>query len=162
LFAAHESSLRGSFYRVLAALQGGVGGAPVQTSGHVGILGALDKLFRYNSGHLHELGLALIAYAVLEGVEGVGLWRTRRWAEYLTFIATTLLLPLEIYELLERVTVLRILGFVLNVAVVVYLIWAKRLFGVRGGGAEDERERYRDMNWEALERATPPGTVPAR
>jgi uncharacterized membrane protein (DUF2068 family) len=134
----------------------------VVSSGHVGILGFLDKIFSYSKGHLHLVGVAHVAYAVLEGVEGVGLWLTKRWAEYLTFVATTLLLPLEVYEMLDRFTVLKFLGFLLNLAVVAYLIFAKRLFGVRGGGAEDERERYRDMNWEALERATPSGTVPVK
>ena len=42
------------------------------------------------------------AYALLEGVEAVGLWFAQRWAEYLTFVATTALLPLEIWEALER------------------------------------------------------------
>ena len=57
-------------------------------------------------------------YAVLEGVEAVGLWLQKRWAEYLTFIATTLLLPLEIYEL-TKVSPLKVLTLIMNVAVVV-------------------------------------------
>ena len=36
---------------------------------------------------------------------GGRLWLQKRWAEYLTFISTSALLPLEIYELIERVTV---------------------------------------------------------
>jgi uncharacterized membrane protein (DUF2068 family) len=156
LFASHESSLRDSFYKVLTALQGGVAGGPVQTSGHVGILHELDKLFSLRSGTLHGVAFALIGYAVLEGVEAIGLWYTKRWAEYLTFLATTLLLPLEIYELIHKQSPLKIIGFVVNVAVVVYLLYAKRLFGLRGGGAADEELRARDMSWEAIERSTPP------
>jgi uncharacterized membrane protein (DUF2068 family) len=155
-FAGDEHSLRGAYYRILTAIQGGVAGGPVQTSGHVGILHELDRLFTLRSGTLREVAIGLIAFGLLEGVEAVGLWRGRRWAEYLTFIATTLLLPLEIYELLHRQSVLKIIGFLINVAVVVYLIYAKRLFGVRGGGAVDEAERTRDTSWEAVQRATPP------
>ena len=33
-----------------------------------------------------------------QGIEAVGLWYTKRWAEYLTFIATTILLPLETHR----------------------------------------------------------------
>ncbi len=44
----------------------------------------------------------------------------------------------------------------INLAVVIYLIYAKRLFGVRGGGAVDERERERDSGWEAITRTAPP------
>jgi hypothetical protein len=40
----------------------------------------------------------------------------------------------------------------------VYLLFAKRLFGLRGGGEADERERARGMSWETIERATPPFT----
>jgi uncharacterized membrane protein (DUF2068 family) len=154
LFAADRAHLREAFYRVLTALQGGVAGGPVQTGGHVGILHELDKLFTLRAGTLKEVGFALLAYALLEGAEAVGLWLTKRWAEYLTFISTTALLPLEIYELIHSATVLKAIGFLINVAVVAYLLWRKRLFGLRGGAAADDAERARDMGWEAIERAT--------
>jgi uncharacterized membrane protein (DUF2068 family) len=154
-FAGNETSLRNAYYRILTDLQGGVAGGPVQNSGHVGILHELDRLFSLRSGTLREVGIALLAYGVLEGIEAVGLWYTKRWAEYLTFIATTVLLPLEIYELAHRVSALKIIGFIVNVAVVVYLLYAKRLFGLRGGGKADEDLREMDMSWEALEHATP-------
>jgi uncharacterized membrane protein (DUF2068 family) len=162
-FASHESSLRDKFYRVLTDLQGGVAGGPVQTSGHVGFLHELDKLFSLRSGTLREVGFGLLAYGVLEGVEAIGLWFAKRWAEYLTFLSTTILLPLEVYEILKRQSALKIIGFVINLAVVVYLLFAKRLFGLRGGGAADEAERRADMSWEALEQITPPyRELPAR
>ncbi len=151
-FAADRKSLRDAFYRVLTALQGGVAGGPVQTTGHVGIVHELDKLFAYRTGTLKEVGAALLVYAVLEGVEAVGLWMGKRWAEYLTFIATSLLLPLEIYEIIHGGTVLKVIGFLINVAVVVWLLFKKRLFGLRGGGAAEEAARAREMTWEHLER----------
>jgi uncharacterized membrane protein (DUF2068 family) len=157
--AGHEASVRTRFYRILADLQGGVAGGPVQTSGHVGILGEFDKLFSLRSGTLRELGIALLGYGLIEGVEAIGLWLTKRWAEYLTFLATTLLLPLEIYEIIHKGTALKVIGFIINLAVVVYLLFAKRLFGLRGGGAADERERARGMSWEMIERASPPFTA---
>ena len=155
-FAGNEKSLRNAYYRILTDLQGGVAGGPVQNSGHVGILHELDRLFSLRSGTLREVGIALLAYGLLEGIEAVGLWYTKRWAEYLTFIATTVLLPLEIYELSHRVSALKIIGFIVNVAVVVYLLYAKRLFGLRGGGTADEDLREMDMSWDAIEHATPP------
>ncbi|HET6865733.1 MAG TPA: DUF2127 domain-containing protein [Solirubrobacteraceae bacterium] len=157
--AGNEASIRSRFYRILADLQGGVAGGPVQTSGHVGILGEFDKLFSLHSGTLRGLGIALLSYGLLEGVEAVGLWLTKRWAEYLTFLATTILLPLEIYEIIHKGTALKVIGFLVNLAVVVYLLFAKRLFGLRGGGAADERERAHGMSWETIERATPPFTT---
>ncbi len=154
LFAANGQSLHSAFFRILAAVQGGVGGGPVQASGHIGILRELDRLFTLSSGRLRELGVALLLYGALEGVEAVGLWFMQRWAEYLTLVSTTILLPLEIYEIVHKASVLKVIGFLINVAVVAYLLLHKRLFGLRGGGAADQALRDEDMGWDAIERST--------
>jgi len=159
VLAAHEHSAHAEFERVLAALQTGVAGGVVQTRGRVGIIGELDKLLSLRTRTLHELGFGLLGYGVLEGIEAVGLWLTKRWAEYLTFTATVIPLPLEVYEIIDRVSVLKVIGFVINLAIVIYLLVAKRLFGLRGGGKVDEAERAAGMSWEALEGAVP--SVPA-
>jgi uncharacterized membrane protein (DUF2068 family) len=163
LFTAHQVQLRDTFYRVVADLQHTTGGAPVQ-SGHVGVLHELDRLFSLRAGTLHLVGAAVTVYAVLEGIEAIGLWYQKRWAEYLTFIATTALLPLEIYELTRTVSPLKIIALIVNIAVVVYLLRAKRLFGFNGGAAAELAERERDVGWEALERTAPEqgGLAPAR
>ena len=157
-FASNRERLQDTFFRVVTDLQGGVAGGPVQTS-HVGIVHELDRLFSLKSSTLHLLAAAVLAFAVLEGVEAVGLWYQRRWAEYLTFVATTVFLPLEVYEIVHRLSPLKILAFVVNVAIVVYLLIAKRLFGIRGGGAAEHAERARDVGWEAIERASPPSVA---
>jgi uncharacterized membrane protein (DUF2068 family) len=154
LFARHQGELRDDFYRVVADLQHGAGGAPVQ-SGHVGVVHELDRLFSLRSGTLHLVAAGVGAYAVLEGVEAVGLWFAQRWAEYLTFVATCLFLPLEVYELTQKLSPLKIVALVVNIAVVVYLLYAKRLFGFRGGAVAERAERERDVGWQALERSTP-------
>jgi hypothetical protein len=69
--AGNEASVRTRFYRILTDLQDGVAGGPVQTSGHVGILGAFDKLFSLQYGTLRELGIALLSYGVLEGASSI-------------------------------------------------------------------------------------------
>ena len=108
------------------------------------------------------LGIAVAAYASLEGVEAVGLWTGQRWAEYLTFIATVVFVPYEIYELTKSITALKLVTLIVNVAIVLYLIIAKRLFGVRGGGKAERAEYQRDTGWGAIERATPqPGRTPS-
>jgi len=81
--------------------------------------------------HLHASELRIAAlfalgYGVLELVEGTGLWLDRLWAEYLTVIATSLLLPVEIYELVRRPTVWKAGGIVVNIAIVVYLAYLLR------------------------------------
>jgi uncharacterized membrane protein (DUF2068 family) len=156
VFAAKQNTLRDPAYKVLSDIQGSLGGP---ASSH-GFLHGIRHLFSIQNGTLTKIGLLVSAYAVLEGVEAVGLWYQKRWAEYLTFIATAVFLPIEIYELLETASVLKAITFLLNLAVVIYLLVAKRLFGLRGGAAAEAAERQHDAGWPALERATPGGVAP--
>jgi uncharacterized membrane protein (DUF2068 family) len=152
LFASHRQSFRDRFYRVVTDLQGGVAGSGRV---HHGLLGEIDKAFTLQSSRLHLFAAIILVYAAVEGIEAVGLWYQRRWAEYLTFLVTASLLPLEVYEIVTRLSPLKILAFVINVAVVVYLLFAKRLFGLRGGARADEEIRATDVGWGALERTAP-------
>jgi uncharacterized membrane protein (DUF2068 family) len=158
VFVGNRAELSTTFFRVVDAVQGGVGG-PTGPTG-TGILGQLEKAFAARPLTLQLVGLVLAGYAVLEGVEAIGLWRGRRWAEYLTFVATALLLIPEVYELTHTVTALKVATLVINLAVVAYLLVAKRLFGLRGGGRADAAERSEDSGWAALERVTPAGPAP--
>ncbi len=156
LFASDRAALNAEFTRILNDLQGGAGG-PMATSNH-GIVHDLQYLFAVNIGNLYLVGAAVAAYAVLEGVEAIGLWFAKRWAEYLTFVATIVFLPYEIHELIKSVTALKVLALIINLAVAAYLLFAKRLFGLHGGGRAERAEREADTGWNAIERATPRGT----
>jgi uncharacterized membrane protein (DUF2068 family) len=152
VFASHRDALRGRFYRAIVDLQTGAnGGRPAQH----GLLHDVERAFSLQSNTLRLVGAVFAAYAIVEGIEAWGLWYQKRWAEYLTFLVTTSLLPLEVYELVHRLSPFKVVAFVINVAVVAYLLWAKRLFGIRGGVAAEERERAQDIGWEALERTAP-------
>lgn len=63
------------------------------------------------------------AYAGLFLVEGVGLWRGLHWAEVLTVIATSSLIPLEIFEFARRPSVNKVLVIAANVAILAYVVW---------------------------------------
>jgi uncharacterized membrane protein (DUF2068 family) len=78
--------------------------------------------------HVTIVALALLLYAALETTEGIGLAMRRRWAEYLTVLATAVLIPFELVEVDHRVTVFRVGALLVNVAVVAYLAYRKRLF----------------------------------
>ncbi len=154
LFAADRATLRHTFYKVITDLQGGV--AAAQTHSSHGLLHDLDNAFTTSSSHLHLVGGVLLAYGVIELIEAVGLWYQRRWAEYLTFLVTASLLPLEVYEIANRPTLFKAVALIINALVVVYLLLAKRLFGLRGGTAAERAIDERDQGWPALERAAPP------
>jgi uncharacterized membrane protein (DUF2068 family) len=157
VFAADRKTLRDTFYKVMADLQGGVASSRLNAT-H-GFWHDLSNAFTTSSSRLHLLGAVLLVYGTVEGIEAVGLWYQRRWAEYLTFIVTMSLLPLEVYEIADHATPFKILALMINVVVVVYLLLAKRLFGLRGGVAANEVESAHDRGREALERATPPHLV---
>jgi uncharacterized membrane protein (DUF2068 family) len=105
------------------------------------IVRELHRFLHVGKGAVTILAVTALAYWVVEGVEAVGLWRERRWAEYLTAVATAGFLPFEVNELIKRVTVLRLGALVVNIAILVWLVWRKRLFGVRGGPTAKADER---------------------
>ena len=158
LFARDRAVLNEDFTRILNDLQGGVGG-PVNTSSH-GVVHDLRRLFAVNITNLYLLAAVAAAYAALEGTEAVGLWLGRRWAEYLTFVATVIFVPYEIYELTKSVSALKVIALVINLAIVAYLLIAKRLFGLRGGGKAERAEHDKDTGWAPIERATPAPLAP--
>jgi len=153
LFAGHKAALNADFTRILHDLQGGLGG-PMASSRH-GVVHDLQRLFAVSIRNLYVLGVAIAAYAVVQGVEAIGLWLGRRWAAYLTFVETAVFVPYEIYELTKSVTTLKVLALVINLAIVAYLLFSKRLFGLRGGGRAERAEYDADVGWPAIERATP-------
>jgi uncharacterized membrane protein (DUF2068 family) len=86
----------------------------------------LHQLTGVSPRRLGMLGIGSFIYATLFAVEGVGLWRDKRWGEYLTIVSTALLLPLEIYELSRHVTAVRIIVLILNTIILIYLIYRLR------------------------------------
>ena len=102
----------------------------------------IRSLLHSRHATLHLVEAFLIVYALLQLLEGIGLWSLKRWGEYVAVVGTSLFLPLEIYELSKDITWLKIVAFIVNLALVAYLILSKRLFGVRGGRAAFERKRH--------------------
>src|SRR3954468_4505153 len=80
-------------------------------------------LHRLHAPELRIAALFALGYGALELVEGTGLWLDRLWAEYLTVIATSLLIPVEIYELVRNPSIWEAGGLAVNVAIVAYLVW---------------------------------------
>jgi uncharacterized membrane protein (DUF2068 family) len=68
------------------------------------------------------MSLVSMVYAVLLLTEGIGLWLEFSWAAYLTVASTSLFLPFELYEIVQRITALRIAVLLVNIIVVLYLV----------------------------------------
>jgi uncharacterized membrane protein (DUF2068 family) len=153
-FSSAQTSLRRSFNDALPAAKPLADRLGVDLD-HSVLVRSATKALHASQTTLTWVALGLLAYGVLEGVEAVGLWLAKRWAEYLTVVATAAFLPLEVYEMTEHATVTKVGAFLVNVAVVIYLILAKRLFGARGGAAE----HHRQMRSDSLLEVTAAGTT---
>ena len=76
-------------------------------------------------------------------------------------VATSIFLPYEIYDLTVKITFLRVGAFPVNVLLVVYLVRAKRLFGVRGGRRAYEARRRSESIIEVEQAALAAGSCRA-
>jgi uncharacterized membrane protein (DUF2068 family) len=56
-------------------------------------------------------------------IEAYGLWRERRWAEWMAALSAGLYVPVEVYELAHGASWLKIVALVLNLAVVGYMVY---------------------------------------
>jgi len=99
-------------------------------AGHGAVVRVLQFALGYFARlpHLTVLAVAALLYAALEATEGVGLALRRRWADYLTVLATGVLIPWEVIEVFRKVSFLRVGALAVNVAIVLYLAYRKRLF----------------------------------
>jgi uncharacterized membrane protein (DUF2068 family) len=86
----------------------------------------LDFADNVTDARLWAAARIAFGYAALRFTEGYGLWRARPWAEWVAFVSGTLLLPLEVRELIRGITLLRAALFVGNVAIVLYMLYLLR------------------------------------
>jgi uncharacterized membrane protein (DUF2068 family) len=93
---------------------------------------AIARITGVNRSQLRALEVGTFFYAALHTVEGIGLILGYHWAEYLVIFATGSLIPFELYEIYRKFTYIRVGLFIVNVAIVIYLIITLR---------KDRRER---------------------
>jgi len=82
----------------------------------------LDKASLVTDPMLRRIGAAAFAYAGVCLVLAIGLYLEKKWGEYLTLAVTASFLPWEIFELIHRVTWLRVGLITVNVLVFAYLL----------------------------------------
>jgi uncharacterized membrane protein (DUF2068 family) len=110
---------------VAATVTGWIEALHVDPDNHL-IHGLLTRVLAISPEELKAASVGTFLYAALLLTEGVGLLLRRRWAEYLTIVATSCLVPLELYEISLGVTVAKIWVLVINIVIVAYLVWEIR------------------------------------
>jgi uncharacterized membrane protein (DUF2068 family) len=124
---------------------------------------SIEKVLHAKQSTLNLIASGLLVYAALQIVEGIGLWSLKRWGEYVAVVGTSVFIPLEVYELTENISWLKIVVLLINIAAVLYLLINKRLFGIRGGGKAYEAHLHEEslLEVEASSAATPDGPRPS-
>jgi uncharacterized membrane protein (DUF2068 family) len=95
----------------------------------------LEKADILNDTMLRRIGAVVFFYAGLDLVEGTGLYLEKVWAEYLTLVITASFLPLEVFEVFRRITIIRVSLLLVNALVFFYLIKLVAARGKRINGA---------------------------
>ncbi len=75
---------------------------------------------------LWTLAMLALVYAAARLAEAYGLWRERRWAEWLAALSGGIYVPFEVYELSRGISAIRLAMLALNVAIVLYMAAALR------------------------------------
>ena len=86
------------------------------------INGLIEKAGLMTDRQLATLSVGTFFYAALFFIEGIGLLKKKRWAEYMTVIVTLSFLPLELFELVHHPSWLKIVVIALNLGICAYLI----------------------------------------
>jgi uncharacterized membrane protein (DUF2068 family) len=91
-----------------------------------------DRALRFalNLSVAKQTALAVTAfgYAALMSAEAIALHLRRLWARWFTIGATASLIPIEVYEIVREVHVVRVVILAVNIAVVIYLARRRELF----------------------------------
>jgi len=82
----------------------------------------VNALQAFGPSRFVAVGMVALGYAVLFGIEGVGLLMGKYWAEWFTVIATASLIPIELYETVQHFGWIKLAALIGNVAIVVYLV----------------------------------------
>ncbi len=90
---------------------------------------ALEWVSKLSTTTIDGFLLITVTYTALVLLEGIGLWRRRRWGEWLTASATSLFIPFELWKLIFRPghrPWLLALVMLVNISIVLYLAWHLR------------------------------------
>lgn len=97
-----------------------------------------------SDSRLRTLAALAFVYSTVRFVEAYGLWKMRAWAEWFAIISGCVYLPIEVYELVEKPTLIRAGILILNALVVAYLLYVR--LSRTGHMAEDAIHRTEAQN----------------
>lgn len=83
----------------------------------------IEMMSNLDNTHLWLLAGLAVLYSTVRLVEAYGLWSQRRWAEWLAALGGAIYIPIEIYELFRRVSLISVGALLINLGIVAYMVW---------------------------------------
>lgn len=82
----------------------------------------LEKLLNFSPRKLEFTSIAAAVYSLVTAIEAVGLWYEKAWARWLVIGVVAVSIPAEVYELTRGVSPVKFIVFMLNLAILWYLL----------------------------------------
>lgn len=97
---------------------------------HIDPTGHFAEMFVERASHVNESNIIIFivlafVYTIVRLVEAYGLWYLRAWAEWFAIISGCIYLPIEIYKIFQKPSLMHFLIFIGNVLIVIYLIYVR-------------------------------------
>jgi uncharacterized membrane protein (DUF2068 family) len=83
----------------------------------------IDLADHVSDGQLWVMALSALLYSVVRFVEAYGLWHQRQWAEWFAVLTGGMYIPVELFELIRKITWPRLTVLSVNAGIVAYLAY---------------------------------------
>lgn len=81
----------------------------------------IDAVNHLTDGQLWAMAFSALLYSVARFAEAIGLWLQRQWAAWFGLLTGGIYIPVELFELIRRVTWPRVTVLFVNAGIVAYL-----------------------------------------
>lgn len=109
----------------------------------------VEKASTLTDVRIRRMAVFAFAYSAFRIVEAYGLWYEFLWAEWLAVVSAGLYVPVEVYHIWERATLIRVSVLIGNLAIVAYLayvLWDNHRERVLARDLESKAEDNSDVN----------------
>lgn len=86
------------------------------------IKAGLEQVLSIPTTKMQMGAVVALVYAAVNGVEAIGLWYQKAWATILVVGIVGITIPVEIYEIIDKASIVKFVVFAINLAMFVYLL----------------------------------------
>jgi uncharacterized membrane protein (DUF2068 family) len=102
----------------------------------------LDAIAGISDSKLRLFAAYAFTYSILRFVEAYGLWHYKTWAEWFAILSGGIYIPIEILGLFRHATIIKGIVFIINLAIVMFLIYIRLI----NRKPTDESEQIQSTN----------------